>query len=156
MPCRFFRSAAGPAIAAAAILLVALAAPLAARATSANAPIADCDDTNPNVYPGAPEIADNGIDDNCNGLADEAPDGTPSSNFLDNDSDGVSVAAGDCNDHNPGMHPGAAEILDDLVDNDCNGLADDTGGVPPSGTVDMDGDGVPRSNVRIFGNDFEI
>ncbi len=31
----------------------------------------DCDDTRNTVYPGAPEICGNGIDDNCNGQTDE-------------------------------------------------------------------------------------
>ncbi|MEJ2210702.1 MAG: putative metal-binding motif-containing protein, partial [Anaerolineae bacterium] len=35
----------------------------------------DCDDADPAVHPGTAEVCDNGLDDNCNGLADAADPG---------------------------------------------------------------------------------
>jgi hypothetical protein len=42
----------------------------------------------------------------------------------DADQDGVNLCDGDCNDANPTVHPGAAEICDGL-DNDCDTLVDE-------------------------------
>jgi hypothetical protein len=42
------------------------------------------------------------------------------------DGDGYSVAQGDCDDTNPMVHPGMAEICGDGLDNDCDGVADRT------------------------------
>ncbi|AKV01251.1 putative lipoprotein [Labilithrix luteola] len=81
----------------------------------------DCDDTNAKVHPGATEIASNGVDDDCDGIAD---DGASTS---DADGDGYSIAKGDCDDTRSDVHPGASEILDGR-DNDCNGRVDDVFG----------------------------
>ncbi|HEY5947750.1 MAG TPA: MopE-related protein [Kofleriaceae bacterium] len=43
----------------------------------------------------------------------------------DDDGDGYTVEAGDCNDHDASIHPGAAEVCTDSIDNDCNGMTDD-------------------------------
>lgn len=40
---------------------------------------------------------------------------------LDSDHDGYTIVAGDCNDHNAAIHPGATEICSDNVDQDCSG-----------------------------------
>ena len=86
----------------------------------------DCDDTDPDVFPGQTEGC-NGIDDNCDGLVDCAEPGT-----TDADGDGV-CECDDCDDDDPFTHPGAAEICDGL-DNDCDGA-------PGVDETDGDGDG---------------
>jgi hypothetical protein len=85
----------------------------------------DCDDTNPNIRPGAHEICD-GIDNNCNGNIDEAG-GTVW--YADADNDGYGDVANptlacnqpngyvdndlDCDDTDPGTNPGATDIPND-------------------------------------------
>ncbi|NNF33962.1 MAG: hypothetical protein HKN68_07630, partial [Saprospiraceae bacterium] len=108
-------------------------------------PIGDCDDSNANVYPGAPEIIGNDIDENCDTqelcYVDADDDGyrtnsTVASVDLDCMDSGEATPtdpAGDCNDGNAGINPGVTEICNDGIDNDCDGN---------SYGPDSDGDGI--------------
>ena len=92
----------------------------------------DCNDHDANIKPGAPEVANNGKDDNCDGLADEQGPGMPNTtDTADVDGDGQSVAAGDCDDHDMTVKKGATEICGDGKDNNCDGVADRTVGMDP-------------------------
>ena len=96
----------------------------------------DCDDADPNVHPGATEVVDDGIDNDCSGdclcWADADDDGyrpdavsTVISSDLDCHDSGEATTAditGDCDDFDPSVHPGATEIINDGIDQDCNGF----------------------------------
>jgi hypothetical protein len=82
----------------------------------------DCDDEDPAVHPGAREICDDGVDNNCNGTADQSEP--------DEDGDGFGPCQGDCDDKDKTISPAATEVLDGK-DNNCDGQVDS----------DYDGDG---------------
>ena len=79
----------------------------------------DCDDSDPAVFPGAPELC-NGLDDDCNGEDDVL--GFPGSE-TDDDGDGQEECNGDCDDSDPLNLSGNPEACDGS-DNDCSGMPD--------------------------------
>lgn len=92
----------------------------------------DCNDMAANVNPSAFEIVGDGVDENCDGteivFKDADNDGvrtnsTQTSFDADADDPGEAYASepsGDCDDTNASIHPGAFEVVGDLIDEDCD------------------------------------
>jgi Bacterial Ig domain/Putative metal-binding motif len=71
----------------------------------------DCDDADQAINPGAREILDNAVDENCDGVAGVN---------LDRDGDAYNRPA-DCNDADARIHPGAYDKPGNRIDEDCVG-----------------------------------
>jgi hypothetical protein len=94
----------------------------------------DCSDFDHGVAPGLAEVCGDGIDQDCD-FVDAACD-------RDGDGVGADIAIGgrpDCDDGDPTVHPGAAEVDCDR-DRNCNGALFEGPGCIPD---DLDGDGYP-------------
>ncbi len=79
----------------------------------------DCNDTDATIYPGAPEIPDDGIDQDCDGS-----DLTSTCTDADGDGFFAEPECGkpqDCNDTDATIYPAAPETKHDGIDQDCNG-----------------------------------
>ncbi|MFM7618626.1 MAG: MopE-related protein, partial [Bacteroidota bacterium] len=103
----------------------------------------------------------NGVDDDCDGSADE---GVQTTFYIDADGDGFGSASGttlacsvpagysstsnDCNDANNAIYPGATETCN-TVDDDCDGSTDE--GVQTTYYVDADGDGYGSNSTTALG-----
>ncbi len=111
----------------------------------------DCDDSNPRIFPGAPEFCGDGLDNNCNGTADES---CPECTDIDGDGFYAQLGCGfvDCDETSPAVNPGALESCGDGTDNNCDGQIDeDTAYNAVTFYFDNDGDGVGTEVTSVTG-----
>lgn len=109
----------------------------------------DCDDSDPSVYPGAPEQWYDGVDADCAGDDDYDQDGDGYQADVFNPD--ASAGGGDCNDVWADIYPGAPDDWYDGVDADCAGDDDwDADGDGWASALYDKGDDCDDSNPLIF------
>ncbi len=114
----------------------------------------DCAPRDASVHPGATEICEDGVDQDCDGRVDEAcpiincmPDGGPPGEDAGTDADGDGwVEGADCDDGDPSIHPGAVERCTMSCetpgrDENCDGRVDEGCMIALNCFYDADGDG---------------
>ena len=120
----------------------------------------DCNDDDSSIAPDQPEACD-GVDNDCDGVTDP-PDSVW---YADGDQDGYGdegsateacdapqdhvAVAGDCDDGDGSINPGAAELCNG-VDDDCNGLDDDDPSDEQLWYADNDFDGFGDRGAATF------
>jgi hypothetical protein len=100
----------------------------------------DCNPTDPDIYPNAPNDECDGVDNDCDGEIDESPTALTGTRFFfdgDVDTYGVldrsllmcapsgrfsAIVAGDCQDGMASINPGAIDIPDNGIDENCDGF----------------------------------
>ncbi|MDH5492473.1 MAG: MopE-related protein, partial [Myxococcales bacterium] len=90
---------------------------------SGGVPANDCDDSNPSIFPGAPDIC-NGVDDDCDGIADDGNTcaaGSTGMCFTACGTEGSRTCSASCS---WSICSAPAEVCNGL-DDDCNGACDD-------------------------------
>ncbi len=127
----------------------------------------DCNDGAAAISPAATETCDN-VDNDCDGLIDDADSGVSGQStwYADGDGDSFGNAGSttaacvqpsgyvssttDCDDSTAAVNPSATETCD-RIDNDCDGLTDDDSGVIGQSTwyQDSDGDSYGGTNTTL-------
>jgi len=126
---------------------------------SESSQMGDCQDNNPDVHPGATDLPADGVDQDCDGTdagscyADSDGDGygLMSAPVAATDGDctapGVAPFGTDCDDQDASRNPGAEEVPEDGVDQDCDGVDAVTC------YLDADGDGYGDPDAPLVARD---
>ncbi len=110
--------------------------------------VEDCNEEDININPGAEEVANNDVDEDCDGVA----------LIIDNDMDGFNSDE-DCDDENPDINPDAEEIINNDVDENCDDVVvvidNDMDGFNSSEDCDDENAEINPNSEEIANNDVD-